>query len=151
MGSTMPRKRFSAEQVARHAAEAIAKDRISPPTRDVSLSDVVRAFWPNIEARRAAGHPFPRIANWLRTLGYDVSAATLCVYWHRFSKDGDRLIAPATEDYRPPPAPALATVAHDTINPPSAYAVAPAARPMRVEAAPTSTTPTRPKSPRHIA
>jgi hypothetical protein len=150
-GTTMPRKRFSAEQVAQHAAEANAEDRISPPTREVSLSDVVRALWPNIQARRAAGHPFPRIAGWLGTLGYDVSAATLCVYWHRLSNKSEHLNIPAAEDPCPPPAPAITAPAQHTTDQPALPAVAPAAQPIPVKAAPTITTPTRPKQPRHIA
>lgn len=147
----MPRKRFSAEQLAQHAAEAIAKDRISPPTREVSLSDVVRALSPNIQARRDAGHPFPQIAGWLRTLGYEVSAATLCVYWHRLSREGQRLTAPAAEHTHPPPAPAVTGAGQHTNNEPASPAAAPAARPVPVEAAPTITTPTRSKRPRNIA
>jgi len=147
----MPRKRFNAEQVAQHTAEANAGDRISPPTCEVSLSDVVRALWPNIQARRAAGRPFPRIASWLGTLGYDVSAATLCVYWHRLFKEGQRLTAPAAEDPCPPPAPAITAPAQHTTNQLVSPAVAPAARPIPVKAAPTITTPTRPKRPRQIA
>jgi hypothetical protein len=151
MSSTMPRKRFNAAQVAQHAAKATADDRISPPTRDVSLTEVVRALWLNIEARRAVGHPFPRIADWLGTLGYEVSAATLCVYWHRLSKEDDRLTSPAAEDPRPPPAPAITAPAQDTTKPPSPRAADPAVTPVPLEAATTITTPIRPKRPRHIA
>ncbi len=147
----MARKRFSAEQVAQHAAEANAEDRISPPTREVSLSDVVRALWPNIQVRRAAGHPFPRIAGWLGTLGYDVSAATLCVYWHRLSKASEHLNTPESEDPRPPPASSIKIAARDTIKPTSAYAVIPAAKPVPVDVSPTRTTATRPKGPRDDA
>jgi hypothetical protein len=150
-GTTMARKRFNAEQVAQHAAEANVEDRISPPTREVSLSDVVRTLWPNIQARRAAGHPFPRIAGWLGTLGYDVSAATLCVYWHRLSKESEHRNITVTEDPRPPPASAIKTAARDTTKPTSACAVMPAAKPVSIEVSPTRTTATRPKGPRDDA
>lgn len=147
----MPRKRFNAAQVAQHAAKAAADDRISPPTREVTLSEVVRALWLNIEARRAAGHPFPRIADWLGTLGYEVSAATLCVYWHRLSKENDRLTSTAADDPRPPPALAITAPPQDTTKPPLPRPPDPTATPVPLEAATTITTPTRPKRPRHIA
>lgn len=139
----MPRKRFSAERVALDIARAAADDRTSPPTREVSLSDVVRALWPNIQARRAAGQPFPRIADWLTTLGYEVSAATLCVYWHRISKENP--VAHVGEDPRPPPARAVPATTHSPALPAEPLAAT------QVMAGPTPTSPTRPKLPRQIA
>ena len=83
----MPRKRFPADQLGRRAIEVSAEDRASPPRREVSLTDVVRAMFPNIQARREADHSFSRIADWLTSLGYAIDAATLGVYYHRVVKE----------------------------------------------------------------
>lgn len=138
----MSRKRFPISEVQRHVQQARSDDQASPPQREYSLADVVRALWSGIDARREAGHSFERIAAWLGSLGYPISGATLCVYWHRFSPvTGDaaavaavppsgqpppsrsRGVAPATEAASPPATPAAAAPpARAPIKPPPTLA-----------------------------
>ncbi|EZP73060.1 hypothetical protein BV96_01250 [Sphingomonas paucimobilis] len=150
----MPRKRFPADQLSRRAIEVRAEDRASPPRKEVSLTDVVRAMFPNIQARREADHSFSRIADWLTSLGYAIDAATLGVYYHRVVKEQKSATSvPHPGPAKPAPSPADPIAGQDSAaRTPERQAPPPVPRPEPPEQRPTfSGASTRARMPRHQA
>ncbi len=104
----MPRRVFDGIKLSQDIAQMQAADKVSPPSAQPSLMDVVRQFATYIDTRAKLGWTETMIAAVLTEAGYAIGPATLRSYCTRLRNEG--LLPPLTGKAPKQPIPAPAPV-----------------------------------------